>query len=98
MPSAVAPRMLMYPPSAPESLIKDKKMFTVMADPLLKGKCPQKALRQALAVVAICLQEEAVTRPLISDVVTALEFLAGPMASKETPKLSVGKKKMEKKV
>lgn len=47
-----------------------------MADPLLKGNYPVKALYQALAVAAMCLQEEAATRPLISDVVTALEFLA----------------------
>lgn len=47
-----------------------------MADPLL-GDYPVKALYQALAVAAMCLQEEAETRPLISDVVTALEFLTG---------------------
>lgn len=47
-----------------------------MADPLLQGKYPVKGLYQALAVAAMCLQEEASTRPLISDVVTALEFLA----------------------
>ena len=43
---------------------------------MLKGNYPVKALYQALAVAAMCLQEEAATRPLISDVVTALEFLA----------------------
>ena len=47
-----------------------------MADPLLEGNYPVKALYQALAVAAMCLQEEAATRPLISDVVTTLEFLA----------------------
>jgi len=47
-----------------------------MADPLLEDKYPIKGLYQALAVAAMCLQEEADTRPLISDVVTALEFLA----------------------
>lgn len=47
-----------------------------MADPLLEGKYPMKGLYQALAVAAMCLQEEAATRPLISDVVTAMEFLA----------------------
>lgn len=36
-----------------------------------------KALYQALAIAAMCLQEEASTRPLMSDVVTALEFLSG---------------------
>lgn len=47
-----------------------------MADPLLEDKYPVKGLYQALAVAAMCLQEEADTRPLISDVVTALEFLS----------------------
>lgn len=47
-----------------------------MADPLLEDNYPVKGLYQALAVAAMCLQEEADTRPLISDVVTALEFLS----------------------
>ena len=47
-----------------------------MVDPLLEGKYHIKGLYQALAVAAMCLQEEAATRPLISDVVTALEYLA----------------------
>lgn len=47
-----------------------------MADPLLKGNYPTKALHQALAVAAMCLHEEADNRPLISDVVTALDVLA----------------------
>ena len=46
-----------------------------MADPLLEGKYPIKGLYQALAVAAMCLQEEAETRPTMSDVVTALEYL-----------------------
>lgn len=36
---------------------------------------PEKALNQAVAVAAMCLQEEATVRPLMSDVVTALGFL-----------------------
>lgn len=43
---------------------------------MLEGQYPTKSLYQALAVAAMCLQEEASTRPLISDVVTALEFLS----------------------
>ncbi|CAA0826527.1 Protein kinase superfamily protein [Striga hermonthica] len=57
-------------------LFKDRRKFTQMADPLLEGNYPAKGLYQALAVAAMCLQEEASTRPLIGDVVTALEFLA----------------------
>lgn len=47
-----------------------------MADPLLEGNYPKKGLYQALAVAAMCLQDEASTRPIISDVVTALEYLS----------------------
>ncbi|CAN1147047.1 Probable serine/threonine-protein kinase PBL23 [Linum perenne] len=57
-------------------LLKDRKKFDLLADPLLEGNYPQKGLHQALAVAAMCLQEEAGTRPLMSDVVTALEYLA----------------------
>ncbi|CAI9756994.1 unnamed protein product [Fraxinus pennsylvanica] len=59
-----------------QPLFKDKKKFHLIADPLLEGNYPEKALCQALAVAAMCLQEEASTRPLISDVVTALEYLS----------------------
>ncbi|XP_022724090.1 probable serine/threonine-protein kinase PBL23 [Durio zibethinus] len=61
-----------------EPLLKDRQKFMLMADPLLEEKYPVKGLYQALAVAAMCLQEEADNRPLIGDVVTALEFLAGP--------------------
>ncbi|XP_077253958.1 putative serine/threonine-protein kinase PBL23 [Tasmannia lanceolata] len=59
-----------------QPLFKDRRKFKQMADPLLQGNYPIKGLYQALAVAAMCLQEEASTRPLISDVVTALEYLA----------------------
>ncbi|KAH6831398.1 Protein kinase superfamily protein [Perilla frutescens var. hirtella] len=60
-------------------LFKDRRKFTLMADPLLQGNYPVKSLYQALAVAAMCIQEEASTRPLIGDVVTALEYLAIPI-------------------
>lgn len=47
-----------------------------MADPLLKGNYPVKGLYQALAIAAMCVQEEADARPLIMDVVIALGALA----------------------
>ncbi|KHN38291.1 Serine/threonine-protein kinase PBS1 [Glycine soja] len=59
-----------------QPLFKDRRKFSSMADPLLKGNYPTKGLHQALAVAAMCIQEEADTRPLISDVVTALDVLA----------------------
>ncbi|OEL25634.1 Serine/threonine-protein kinase PBS1 [Dichanthelium oligosanthes] len=57
---------------------RDKRKFVKMADPLLDNKFPLKGLYQALAISSMCLQEEASSRPLISDVVTALTFLADP--------------------
>lgn len=56
-------------------IFKDKKKFRLIADPLLEDKYPVKGLYQALAMAAMCLQEEANTRPMISDVATALEYL-----------------------
>ncbi|XP_043690746.1 probable serine/threonine-protein kinase PBL23 [Telopea speciosissima] len=69
-----------------QPLFRDRRKFTLMADPLLEGNYPIKALYQALAVAAMCLQEEASTRPLISDVVTALEYLAVPNNEDENAK------------
>ncbi|KAJ3678339.1 hypothetical protein LUZ60_002142 [Juncus effusus] len=58
-----------------EPRFKNKKRFIEMADPALYGEFPTKSLYQALAIAAMCLQEEASTRPVMSDVVTALEYL-----------------------
>ncbi|XP_024378961.1 probable serine/threonine-protein kinase PBL7 isoform X2 [Physcomitrium patens] len=57
-------------------MFKDKRKFQSMADPMLQGRYPIRGLNQALAVAAMCLQEQAATRPLIADVVTALSYLA----------------------
>ncbi|KAG6754547.1 hypothetical protein POTOM_040334 [Populus tomentosa] len=69
-------------------LFKDRIQFTKMADPVLEGNYPQKCLYKALAIAAMCLQEEADTRPLIADVVTALEFLATPLEDKKPTLIS----------
>lgn len=47
-----------------------------MAAPLLQARYPMRDLYQALAVAAMCVQEQATMRPLIADVVTALTYLA----------------------
>lgn len=57
-------------------LLKNKRKYTSMVDPLLKGNYPMRGLFQALAIAAMCLLEDANARPLIGDVVTALEVLA----------------------
>uniref|UniRef100_A0A0A9CLJ1 Protein kinase domain-containing protein n=1 Tax=Arundo donax TaxID=35708 RepID=A0A0A9CLJ1_ARUDO len=56
-----------------------------MADPLLQGRFPMRGLYQALAVAAMCLQEQAATRPFIGDVVTALSYLASQTYDPNVP-------------
>lgn len=55
-----------------------------MADPLLNGRYPMRGLYQALAVAAMCVQEQATMRPLIADVVTALTYLASQTYDPDT--------------
>ncbi|KAK8617346.1 hypothetical protein V6N13_080263 [Hibiscus sabdariffa] len=57
-------------------LFNDRRKFSKLADPRLRGRYPMRGLYQALAVASMCIQEEAATRPLIGDVVTALSYLA----------------------
>ncbi|KAG8484772.1 hypothetical protein CXB51_021210 [Gossypium anomalum] len=56
-------------------LFKDRRNFSQMVDPLLQGQYPMKGLYQALAVAAMCIQEQPNMRPAISDVVMALNYL-----------------------
>ncbi|XP_074267806.1 putative serine/threonine-protein kinase PBL7 [Silene latifolia] len=57
-------------------LFKNRKKFPEMADPALEGRYPPRGLYQALAVAAMCVQEQPSMRPLIHDIVKALDFLA----------------------
>lgn len=57
-------------------MFKDKRKFGQMADPALKGGYPIRGLYQALAVAAMCVQEQPNMRPPMADVVTALNYLA----------------------
>ncbi|XP_022935566.1 probable serine/threonine-protein kinase PBL7 [Cucurbita moschata] len=57
-------------------LFKDRMRFAQMADPMLRGQYPSRGLYQALAVAAMCVQEQPNMRPVIADVVTALSYLA----------------------
>lgn len=56
--------------------LRDRKKFSLLADPLLEGRYPFKYLRHAIAIGQMCLAEEASYRHLIGDVVVALEYLA----------------------
>ncbi|CAE5977482.1 unnamed protein product [Arabidopsis arenosa] len=59
-----------------QPIFKEPNRFPELADPLLRGEFPEKSLNQAVAVAAMCLQEEPIVRPLISDVVTTLSFMS----------------------
>ncbi|KAG6438210.1 hypothetical protein SASPL_103147 [Salvia splendens] len=56
--------------------LKDPRRYIQMVDPLLEGHFSVRCLHHAVAVTAMCLQEQANFRPLIGDIVLALEFLA----------------------
>ncbi|KAL6577255.1 putative serine/threonine-protein kinase pbl5 [Orobanche minor] len=57
-------------------LFKDRKKFHQMADPALEGQYPMRGLYQALAISAMCIQEQPNLRPAITDIVSALKYLA----------------------
>ncbi|KAJ4785784.1 Kinase superfamily protein [Rhynchospora pubera] len=57
-------------------LFNDRKQLPRLADPRLEKRYPSRALYQALSVASMCIHENSANRPHISDVVTALTFLA----------------------
>ncbi|KAG0478956.1 hypothetical protein HPP92_013675 [Vanilla planifolia] len=59
-------------------LLRNKRRFATMVDPRLNGSIPMKGLYHAIAIADMCLHHEASTRPLIRDVVAAVEHLAKP--------------------
>ncbi|XP_061372842.1 probable serine/threonine-protein kinase PBL21 isoform X2 [Gastrolobium bilobum] len=61
--------------------ISDRRKFVQMVDPLLQGHFPMRCLHQAIAITAMCLQEQPKFRPLIGDIVVALEYLASQSIS-----------------
>lgn len=56
--------------------LKDRKKFIQLVDPLLEGRFSVRSVHHVVAVTAMCLQEQANFRPLIGDIVVALEYLA----------------------
>ncbi|KAH0465392.1 hypothetical protein IEQ34_005495 [Dendrobium chrysotoxum] len=72
-------------------LFKDRRKFSEMADPTLQGQYPMRGLYQALAVAAMCVQEQPTLRPAIADVVTALTYLA---SQKYIPESSLSTSRM----
>ncbi|KAK8694091.1 hypothetical protein V6N13_071652 [Hibiscus sabdariffa] len=79
-----------------QPMFKDPSRFPELADPLLGGNFPLKGLQQAVAISAMCLQEEAEVRPLIRDVVSALSCLGNdPEANTKTNETASGSASME---
>ncbi|KAL1323741.1 hypothetical protein HN51_033994 [Arachis hypogaea] len=66
-------------------LFRDRRKFSQMVDPLLEGKYPVRGLYQALAIAAMCVQEQPNMRPVIVDVVTALNYLASQKYDPQIP-------------
>ncbi|KAM7263909.1 hypothetical protein ACFE04_001592 [Oxalis oulophora] len=56
--------------------LSQRESYAEMADPTLQGQYPRRGLYQALAIAGICVQEQPNMRPLIADVVTALNYLS----------------------
>ncbi|WOL12548.1 hypothetical protein Cni_G21315 [Canna indica] len=59
-----------------QPLFKDKRSYGKLADPLLEGGYPEIGLNEAVAVAAMCLQEEATVRPFMIDIVATLSHIA----------------------
>ncbi|KAJ0966754.1 hypothetical protein J5N97_023671 [Dioscorea zingiberensis] len=62
------------PPSRP--FLYDRRRFTELADPLLQGHYPLRAFYQLVSVTSLCLHDHPETRPLMHEVVSALEYVA----------------------
>ncbi|XP_024636619.1 probable serine/threonine-protein kinase PBL7 [Medicago truncatula] len=54
---------------------KKQKRFSKMVDPLLEGQYPERGLYQAFEIASRCVQEQPNMRPVIADVVTALDYI-----------------------
>jgi len=65
------------------SFLKDRRKFVQLVDPLLQGRFPLRCLHHAIAITAMCIQEQPTFRPLIGDIVVALEYLAAQSNTSE---------------
>ncbi|MBA0574635.1 hypothetical protein Golob_001823 [Gossypium lobatum] len=74
-------------------MFKDRRNFSRMVDPLLQGQYPVRGLYQALAIAAMCVQEQPNMRPAITDVVMALNYLASQKYDPNNPVQSSRKSK-----
>ncbi|XP_072963167.1 probable serine/threonine-protein kinase PBL21 [Typha angustifolia] len=56
--------------------LNDRRKYTQLADPVLQGRYPPRAFHQLVVVTSMCLQEQAHVRPIVGDVVVALNHVA----------------------
>ncbi|KAF7829477.1 putative serine/threonine-protein kinase PBL21 [Senna tora] len=68
--------------------LKDRRKFVQLVDPRLEGQFPLRCLHHAIAITAMCLQEQPNFRPLIGDIVVALEYLH---SQSKTPEVHKGR-------
>nr|GLL30481.1 serine/threonine-protein kinase CDL1 isoform X2 [Ipomoea trifida] len=72
-----------------QPFLRDRRKFVQMVDPLLEGQYSVRCLQHAVAITAMCLQEQANFRPLISDIVVALEYLVSQAECSDSQKPGV---------
>ncbi|KAJ8511999.1 hypothetical protein OPV22_002433 [Ensete ventricosum] len=56
--------------------LNDRRKFSQLVDPSLQGHYPPRAFHQLVVITSMCLQEQAHVRPIIADVVVALDHVA----------------------
>ncbi|XP_075493469.1 putative serine/threonine-protein kinase PBL7 [Primulina tabacum] len=56
-------------------MLKERKKFVNLADPLLKGRFSENILSKAIEVALMCLQEDAQSRPNMRDIAHAMNYL-----------------------
>lgn len=61
--------------------MKDHKNIAQLADPLLRGRFQVSILRKAFEVAFMCLREDASTRPSMTEVVLAMNYLTSRLYS-----------------
>ncbi|XP_028769590.1 probable serine/threonine-protein kinase PBL21 isoform X1 [Neltuma alba] len=66
--------------------LRDRSKFVQLVDPRLDGQFPLRCLHHAIAITAMCLQEQPNFRPLIGDIVVALEYLHSQSKASEVLK------------
>ncbi|CAN6575174.1 unnamed protein product [Malus baccata var. baccata] len=75
--------------------MKDHKNIAQLADPLLRGRFQVSILRKAFEVAFMCLREDASTRPSMTEVVLAMNYLTSRLYSEPDENKVVDKKNSE---